>query len=349
MKVREIERDPDLGVTKKDVSISSSVSFETPIKSIRRVGSRNYRDMAVNEIVRRIDGSTFDSMEIHSHDFVNDIKSRLITDKFNMTIFDLTVDKIPTENQLRIFSQCLYAASERTCMLPTVKNSLFIDQNKLSEVKFRQYLDMMRFIIEDIEGVGNTKALIGTVPLVASKFSRQIIELYRKKGISAFAIDANIKDVLGHEAEFRFILSAINSFTPLDRTLICAFNCGFPRFERTASRADDFLSFFAYVDILGGIFKRRKFPFANYSPRIKIFSRNKYSYDLCSSEEARTRLRREASFSEIRDYNQIEQLKESNTVRTLVGREDVLPYIRTKSAVDDLSVTRLKNIASSVK
>ena len=349
MKIREIDRDPDLAVAKKDVFLSSSVSLETPSKSIRRIGSRDYRDMAVNEITRRIDVGTFDSLETHSRDFSNDIKSRFVPDKFNLTIFDLTVDEMPTRNQLRILSHCLYAASEKTYMLPTVKNSLFTDHKKLSEKKFKRYMNMMEFIIEETESVGNSKTLIGTIPLIANKFSRQLIELYRTKGLNAFSVDANFKDVLGHEADFRFILSEINSFTPLDETLICAFNCGFPRFEKTASRADDFLTIFAYVDVLGGTFKRRKFPFANYSPRIKVFSRREYSYDLCSREDARSRLGCEASFSEIRDYNQIEQLRESNTVRTLVGRERILPYVQTKSAVDDLSVTRLRSIASSIK
>jgi hypothetical protein len=41
-------------------------------------------------------------------------------------------------------------------------------------------------------------------------------------------------------------------------------------------------------------------------------------------------------------------LKESSLVRTLVGREKILPYVQTKSGVDELSIRRLQKIAKSV-
>jgi hypothetical protein len=348
MNVKEIERDEELGVTKKDVSISSSFSFETPSRSIRRIGSKTYKEMAVNEIVKRIDEKTPLSLESDSHRFVSDIKSKFMPNSLNLTIFDLAVDRIPTTNHVKLLSHCLYAASEKTFVLPTIKTGMLMDQKKLSERKFKQYFDMMQFIMDETESIGNSKTFIGTVPLIASKFSKPLIDLYHRKGVGAFAIDANFKDVFGNEADFRFILSEINSSSPLDRTFICAFNCGFPRFDKSASRADDFLSLFAYVDVLGGTFKRRQFPFAKRTPKMKIFSRSKYSYDLCSPEDARRRVSGEPSYSAIRDYNQVEQLKESSLVRTLVGREKILPYVQTKSGVDELSIRRLQKIAKSV-
>ena len=91
---------------------------------------------------------------------------------------------------------------------------------------------MMGLIIDEIKAVGNSKILIGTIPLLAPKYSRSIVNFYHEYGITAFSIDGNTSDILGHEADFRSILSSINSVSPLNKTLIHACNLGYPELNK---------------------------------------------------------------------------------------------------------------------
>ena len=198
---------------------------------------------------------------------------------------------------------------------------------------------MMKLIINEIKAVGNSKVLIGTVPLLAPKYSRSIVNFYLEYGINAFSVDGNTSDLLAHEADLRSILATINSGVPLSETLIHACNLGYPQFEQEETRADDFLSIFAYIDILGNTFKIRGKPFGK--PRLKEFSRNHYSYKILPTNACPP--------NELKNKNQIEQLKETHTVQKLIGEERIENYIQQKSKVDEIALNRLKSIAGKIK
>lgn len=260
-------------------------------------------------------------------------------DSLNLVIFNLTVDKVPSKNKISTLAHHLYASSQATIFLPAVRTALFKENDKITEKRVQQYLEMMRFIINEIENVGNSKVLIGTVPLLAPKYSRSIVNFYHEYGINAFSVDGNTSDLLTHEADFRSILSAINSKTPLSETLIHACNLGYPQFEQEETRADDFLSIFAYIDILGGTFKIRGMPMGK--PRLKEFSRSHYSYRILAPNAYPP--------NELKNINQIEQLRETHAVQKLLGEEKIEKYIQQKSKVDDIAISRLKSIAGRIK
>jgi hemerythrin superfamily protein len=258
LKVKEIDRDETLGIIKKEITLTNGVSFTSPSRGIKPVKLDAYleNNTRVKEIVKRVTDKDLNSLEEGSSSkIVKEIKKGYQKNGLNLVIFDLRLDEVPDKNKLTTLAHHLYASSENTVILPTVKPALFKEDKKFSEKKVLTYQNMMKFIIDEIQAIGNSKAIIGTVPLIAPKYSRPIVNLYHEHGINAFAIDANTSDFILHETDVRSILSSINTGTPLNETFIYACNLGYPKFEKNEARADDFLSLFAYVDVMGGTFK----------------------------------------------------------------------------------------------
>jgi hypothetical protein len=343
LKVRELERDESLGVIKKGLTIDGFFSFESPSKATKLIKPDSFLDSnsRVNEIVKRIDEEVLDSLEEGASSRVaREISVNFKKDSLNLVIFNLIVDKVPSKDKISTLAHHLYACSQATIFLPAVRTALFKEGTKITEKRVQQYLAMMRTIIDEIKAVGNSKVLIGTVPLLAPKYSRSIVNFYHDYGINAFSVDGNTNDLLTHEADFRSILSSINSKVPLSESFIHSCNLGYPQFEKEETRADDFLSIFAYIDVLGGTFKMRGMPMGG-KPRLKEFSRSHYSYRILPPNTYNP--------NELKNINQIEQLKETTVVQKLVGEERIEKYIKQKPKVDDLAISRLKSIAGKIK
>lgn len=343
LKVREIERDENLGTIKKEITLTNGVSFTSPSRGIKQIKPNIYlqSNTRVKEIVKRIDEKALDSLEEGaSARIAKEIKDSYQKDALNLVIFNLIIDKVPDKDKLSTLAHHLYASSENTVFLPTVRPALIKEGTKISAKRISNYQEMMRFIINEIQTVGNSKVIIGTVPLIAPKYSRPIVNFYLEQGITAFAIDANTSDLLSHETEARSILSTINSGTPLNETFIYACNLGYPHFEQDETRADDFLSLFAYIDVMGGTFKVKGRP-NNYQPRLKEFSPHHYSYKILPPYTCHP--------NELKNKNQIEQLKEANLIQNLIGEEKIESYIQKKAKVDAVAISRLKSIAGNIK
>jgi hypothetical protein len=329
---------------KKDFSLDGFFSFESPSRATKKIKPDAFLETnsKVNEIVKKIDESGLDYLEEGaSSRTAKEISFNFKKGCLNLVIFDLVLDKVPNKNKLSTLAHHLYASSEASIFLPTVRTALFKETNgKIVEKRVQQYLEMMRYIINEIKAVGNSKVLIGTVPLLAPKYSRSIVNFYHEYGINAFSVDGNTSDLLTHEADFRSILSSINSKIPLNEAFIYACNLGYPQFEQEETRADDFLSIFAYIDVLGSTFKIRGIPMGG-KPRLKEFSRTRYSYTILLPNTYQP--------NDLKNINQCEQLRETKTVQNLIGEERLEKYIRQKSKVDDLAISRLKAIASNIK
>ncbi|MCJ7630827.1 hypothetical protein MUP77_00265 [Candidatus Bathyarchaeota archaeon] len=339
IKVHEHGRDEDFGILRKEVQFPSSLPIRTPTRCVKNPSPRILQESYINEVIKKVFPRTIESIWDGTDRPTKSVKSRFLPNKLNFAIFDLVLDKIPDREKLRSLTSYWYAASQSVLFLPTVASSLLKDGKRLSEKKVDDYVDMMRYIIETTEAIGNSKAFIGTIPLLPSKYSSSIVKLYLDKGFNAFAIDASTKDFLYHEPEFRSILAQINEQIPLSQAFIYACNLGIPQFEKYKARADDFLSLFAYVDAFGGTFKTRGGPgFSVGKPRVKKFLRSELCYEHLYGEKDR-----------MNDFNQCEQVIETNLVRPLIGHEKMQKYLATKNAVDPSALKRLGSIAKEVK
>jgi len=352
IKVREMNKDEELGIMRKEITLPNVV-FETPSVSLDNIRQKRYpTTLTVNEVTRRIDQRVINTLEVEgTTPFVRRIRSNFLPDKLNLAIFDLRFDSFPNKPSLITLANTLYASSDLTIFLPTVKGGLLKEDKRLSIERVQRHIEMMEFLIDEIESVGNQKELIGTIPLIPIKFSRPIIDLYHNKGIKSFAIDAGTKDVLLNEGDFRLILSEINHKSPLEENFIYACNLGFSQFEEEEIRADDFLSLFAYVDVLGGSFKPRGggLGMRGMKPRPKLFSRDRYSYKITTLPKASEIVGEEISYSSLKDYNRCEQLRETDEVRFRVGEESMKRHLMKKPAVDRLAIKRLESIASNLE
>lgn len=350
-KIREVERDNELGVMKKEISAyNGNFSFESPVVSQKK-GTQytNIQSIKVNEITRQIDNDTINELELNGiTPFATAVESEFLTGKLNATIFNFKFTAFPKDDDLRLLSHTLYSSSKDIMILPAVRFGLLKENEVYSEKRIQEYIEMMRLIIDETEAIGNRKEFVGTIPLIPSKFVRPIITFYLSEGLRAFVIDANTKDVILHEGDLRVILSEIKKEKSLNETLIFACNLGFKQFEMDELRADDFLSIFAYVDVLGGNFKPRGGKGMSGIPRAKIFSRSRYSYRVATYPEASKMLGQNMTYSSLKSYNKAEQLKESLKVRNLLGIEKMKKYLQTKAAVDPSSMKHLESIANKV-
>lgn len=339
IRAKDVERDDDFGILKKVISIPRVPEFETPTKCIKNLISNIPSTACINEVIKRISSKTITSIQEGIDTPRRSILLKFLKEKINFTIFELVFDSIPERDQIKSLASYWYAASQFTLFLPTIKMGMLKDGRRISEKKIEKYVGMMRSLVEITEAIGNFKPFIGTIPLLPIKYSRPIIQLYHEKDITAFAIDGGTKDFLNHEADFRSILIEINERVPLDTAFIYACNLGIPQFEAYKARADDFLSFFAYVDAFGTTFKTRGGPrMRRTSPRVKRFLRDELSYEYGEGDRRR-----------VGDFNQRAQLDEADIVRMLIGREKIQTYLDAKSAVDSVAKRRLSSIAHKVR
>lgn len=339
IRARSIDRDDEFGILKKEVSTPRMPTFETPTKCVKNLTSNIPFTVCINEVTKRISSKTIASIQEGTDTPRRSIFPKFLPNRINFTIFELIFDSVPNWDQVKCLASYWYAASQSTLFLPTVKTAMLKEGKKLSENKIERYVWMMRNLIEITEAIGNAKAFIGTIPLMPVKYSRPIIRLYHEKDITAFAIDGGTKDFLNHETDFRSILIEINEEVPLTETFIYACNLGIPQFEAYKARADDFLSFFAYVDAFGTTFKARGGPHMRRgTPRVKKFLRDELSYEYIGGDRR-----------EIQDSNLRAQLKEADVVRTLIGIEKMQTYLDGKSGVDSFAKKHLDSIAKKVK
>lgn len=342
--VSEQGRDDDFGILKKRVSFPGSYTVETPVKCVKNPSSSIINDSSINEIIKKISPKILESIWDGTDTPSRSIKSRYIDGKINLTIFELMFNKIPNKDRLKSLASYWYAASQSVLFLPTTSTSMLKENKedkKISEKRLLEYVDILRYMIETTEAIGNHKAFMGTIPLLAPKFTAPIIKLYLEKGFTAFAIDVNTKDFLNHESDFRTILTTIGENVSLNKTFIYACNLGISQFEAHRARADDFLSFFAYVDAFGSTFKTRgggsSMPSIS-KPRVKKFLKAELCYEHIYDSRDR-----------MNDFNQCEHVKETTFMRTLIGNEKMKKYLETKKAVDQSALKRLDSIAQKVK
>jgi len=339
IRARSVDRDAEFGILKKEISVPRMPTFETPVRCVKDLRSDIPFTVCINEVTKRISPKTIASIQEGTDTPRRSLFPKFLRNRINFTIFELVFDSVLEWDQIKSLASYWYVASQSTLFLPTVRMSMLKDGEKLSEKKIEEYVWMMRNLIEITEAIGNTKAFIGTIPLMPIKYSKPIIQLYHQKDITAFAIDGGTKDFLNHETDFRSILIEINEEVPLNEAFIYACNLGIPQFEAYKARADDFLSFFAYVDAFGSTFKARGGPrMGRGPPRVKRFLRDELSYEYIRGDRR-----------QIQDFNQRAQLKEADVVRTLIGIEKMQTYLDGKSAVDLFAKKRLDSIAKNVK
>jgi hypothetical protein len=360
---KELSRDEELGIIRKRVTLPDGTSFESPSRSLSSPMQQTSQPV-VNEIPRIILDVTVNALETGTLLLHKEIQSKFVRGAFNLTMFDLRLKEFPKVKEVRTLAHHLYPSSDSTVFLPSVKSGMLKEPatehesettkvaRRLSMKRLEEYVKMQEQIIAEIESLHNSKPIVGTIPLMPIKFSRQILDLYFNKGIEAFAIDALNKDILNNEPDFRLILAEINQYKPLSEVFIYACNLGYPQFEKNRTRADDFLSLFAYVDILGTTFRAKGGPM-NYEgfrpePRAKLFSRTQYSYDISTYSQASQKLGVKVTPKTLKNFNQRVQLIESDSVRQLIGKEPVRAYVSSKPAVDQYSLSKLESIAKGV-
>jgi hypothetical protein len=337
--IRELGKDDDYGVIKKEISIVKTSTFQTPTKGIKYLDYPLPSTATINEVTKRISFETLEGV-FDGREQPRELKNRWESGKLNLTIFDLALPSIPNREKTISLSSYWYATSENVLVVPTVRTSFLQKDDTLSESKIENCVKFLDTLI-GITELRNSKAFMGTIPLLPFKFSKPFIKLYLDKGFNSFVIDVGNRDILNHIVDLRSIMTEINDTIPLNKAFFYACNLAIPRFEQSLARADDFLSVFAYIDVIGNTFKPRgggdddkpKGP-----PRTKKFVKEDLYYEMSYDKPTK-----------YVTFNQRELLKEADTVRNLVGVEKMQKYLSTKKAVDVTAIKHLDTMMGKVK
>ena len=338
--IHERSRDDDYGVIRKEISVIRTPSFETPTKCIKNLEPPIPPTAQINEVTKRVSLRTIESFNT-GNEQPKELLSRCITDKLNLTIFDLMFDEVPPHEVTKSLSSYWYASSESALFVPTVRTKMLQVNKTFSEERIIECVAFLRDLI-NITELKNFKAFVGTIPLLPFKFSKPFVDLYLEKGFNAYAIDVGNRDLLNHVGDLRSILYEINEVIPLNKTFIYACNLGIPAFEEYVSRADDFLSLFTYIDAFGNTFKTKggggndKKP--KPPPRAKRFLKENLEYQLLIDNPLK-----------YVSFNQREQVKEADAVKDLVGVEKMQKYLETKKGVDSSAIRHIGSIMEKVK
>ena len=337
--IREHGKDDDYGVIKKEISVHTSPSFETPTKCIKNLENPLPTAAQVNEVVKRVSLRTIESFR-SGYEQPRDLRLRCVPNKLNLTIFDLMFDEAPTHEITKSLSSYWYASSEHTLFVPTVRSKMLKINKTWSELRILQCIAFLRDLINVTE-MKNYKAFIGTIPLLPFRFAKPFTDLYLEKGFNAYAIDVGNRDLLNHIGDLRSIFYEINEHIPLNQVFVYACNLGIPKFEAYTARADDFLGLFAYIDAFGNTFKTKgggDVEIKPKPPKAKKFLKEDLAYRLLPEDPLK-----------YGDFNQREQVKEADVVRGLVGVEKMQKYLDTKKGVDLAAIKHLGAMMEKVK
>lgn len=357
-KIDESTRDDELGLFKKQITCDShAFCVETPIISQR--ANKIDPEIKVQEIIKHIDEKVVDSLNNrYIKTYVDSVKSEWAGNKLNLTLFDFKYKDFPSNDNLKTIAHALHGASDQVIFLPTVRKKLLMETKpnrkteSLSLDKIDSYKKMMKTIIDETKN-RNGKQIVGMVPFLPWKFTKSIVDFYCSEGIRSFAIDCGFRDIMEYEDDFARVLSRVKETVTLEKTVIFAFNAGIPSsFQVSQVPSDDFLGVFAYVDILGSTFKSRGGKSGGeetvkQEPKAKIFSRDRYSYEITTYPNLQPRFGHKMNYNTVRKFNRMEQQRETDKIRGLVGVEKIKKYLSTKQGVRE-SVSNLEKIAKKV-
>jgi len=362
--VKPIAWDETLGIVKKSISISKS-NLITPTKSIRCANISDYKKgCKVNEIAKRISPETIENF--HGKDgFSQDFKAKTAKsfdpDCLNIVLFNLIGHQLPDKDLTETLAHVLYSSSDKIICLPAIQKAPIQSPTasgksmKIDEDKVKRYLEFQEGIINGIR-LMNSKPILGIIPLLVPKYTKQIINFYFEKEIFNFIIDANTGNILNKEPDLRSILSSIDDNakeqkSSLADTYIHAVNLGLKHFSADEVSSDDFLSLFAYVDTIGTKFKTRGAFNVKTEPRKKVFLRNRYAYKLLGNVPETNPLSKlkQETITKINNYNEQQQFTETTKLKDMIGKERMDDYLKTKGGISQETYGKLESISSKIK
>jgi len=373
-KVRTINSDSKSLYKTQQIRFSSNISFTTPSKAIDLSNLKidqqlNPNSRKLNEVFKR-----FNASQIHEIETENEAADKLETwfnrqkkvtaDNPTITIAEFDEERLPTEEEIDFLVGTIYPHSDIST-IPIISN---INKKKKSELEFDKYKKYVQDTIKSIEDLNN-KPIMGTVPNLPGKPTKELIKFYLDKGINSFLIDLDGGNPISKSMRLYRILKEIKKNEMHDKCYFFAHNIG-NRVNKAAKTvpAKDILGFGLGLNSLGN--KHKKFvpnkqfiEFMKLNPKRKfrLFNKEDYGYwKYTSLEEIKDNYPSDSSipYNTFKDantpnkmqklFNEEQMSLETNTITSVVNEnpEKSIPYLKTKKNVD---ATDLKMVEDSIK
>ena len=235
-KVKLIELDPNSLFKTQKINVSSSKSFETPIKAINLKQLKQKFNLDTNlknlsEIFRCVNKNSIEKYhsdptfeENFNKDIISDLNKIDESKNCKICFLDFDETRYPNQDEIETLTSIAHSYSDIT-PLPILK---FINKKKISDKEFDDYKTFVSNSIKSIEQFNN-KPIMGVIPILPTKFINQLIELYARIGINAFCIDLGGANPISFMPRIRKILLSIKNNKPLEECYIHSFNVGIGR------------------------------------------------------------------------------------------------------------------------
>jgi len=292
--VKPIELDPNSLFKTQKIKVSSSKSFETPVKAInlKNIKQKYNLDTELKELCEIFIRVTSETIKNYNSDpdFEQVFNGKITTDlnkidlnkncKFCFVDFDEL--KYPTENEIETITSVSHPFSD-IIPLPILS---FLNKRKIAENEFQQYKNFLSSSIGSIEQINN-KPIMGIVPFLPLRFIPELIEFYISNGINAFCIDLDGSNPISALSRIRRTLIAIKKNKPLEDCYIHGFNVGIGRPNKITEvvPAKDILGLGVGLGSIGDKYKKFKpsrqfieYIKTNPEHKFRLFNKADYGY-----------------------------------------------------------------------
>lgn len=368
----------------KKVNISSSRSFETPLKAIP-IKNTSKKDRistkarGFNEIYLKVDPSklTDSKVEVKSSlkDNIRNSLNKAKKEEFNTIFISYEAIEPISEENIFYLADFIYSTSDFLTIpiMSKMREAIKKERRGIASKSFQRYLDQVEKFIEIYRQIDN-KPILGVLPPLPWKFSRKIVDLYINREIRAFCFNFDGRTVTAEK-------QLLDMVTPLMRrvgmdnlreeVIFYSLNAHRGRKIQTieGTPARDFISFGFGFDVLGdkhvsgnlppSVYEKKK----DQEPEFRIFDKREYIYnsykygsDLAKGIPDDTGLDKERILGNTDPYyrNRLsnlliaeQQSKESNQLRPIIDEYRVLEHITEKEGVTEENLNDMKKTRKS--
>lgn len=323
-----------------------SSNNDVPINDVNEI----YRNYSKDILMRGAQSSIFEGG-------LNQELKKKARSGLNVYFVDYNDSAKLTDKELELLTDLQYQYSQ-VAVTPIWSGLLkAYDGEKLKEL----ILDWNKKNIEIIETLNN-KSIMGSISTTLPRtIVGDVIDSMIDQGVTLFAVDARNRFLDKQETWMRSVIRTIKQRGLLDDTLIYVVNARRANFSKNADivLARDFLNAGYGADVLGGLHipnpgagkAKEKQLQQGLEPTCRVFNEETYGYARIPETTVAKRLgvTQSQAYQASKKYNLIQQVEETKILKkTLDGDTSLVPYLKTKSMVDDEKVRELKKYRKNI-
>lgn len=374
--IKTVQADSNSLYRVQKVRVSSSKHFNTPVKAVdlhrlKLKFSINDDGRGFNEIFKRFNAKQIKTYNEDSYSYkalqdeINTQKNRISNaEQVTACFMEFNENRMPNPEETEFLINAAYPHSDIT-PIPVVSYIYKAAEHKKNNQTANVLEDYKEYVVRAIESINelNHKPILGIIPKIAPKKICELVAIYKKYGVNAYAIDLDGTNPISAYGWTYGLVKLLKEQKVLENSFIHGYNMG-KRVNKTVDviPAKDILGFGTGLDSIGdkhkkfianrGFIEMMKLPQEN---KFRLFNKQDYGYwkaiplsELKEQYPKDTKINLDL-FNSPKDKNFVQKLfnteqlsLEAVNMRNIVmeAPEKSLNYIKSKKSVvsDDISL-----------